>query len=224
MLFKSTITDRDRRPDPAQNVFQLPRGGNFEKIRKVILLMHMSLDGFVAGRNGEMNWITIDDEIFEDANDLANSADLALFGRTTYSMMESYWPSVLTNSNSTERELEYAMWMENVSKIVFSTTLDKVEWNNTRLIKETITEEMMRLKQEPGMNMIIIGSPGLTHSFMERGLIDAYRVNVNPVVLGDGVPLFKNFRDRVNLKLSRSRTFPSGVLGLLYETKKYLTT
>ena len=224
MLFKSTINDGHRRPEPAQNMFHVAGERNVQKMRKVILLMHVSLDGFVAGRNGEMNWITIDDEIFKDANDLANSADLALFGRTTYTMMESYWPSVLTNSNSTERELEYAMWMENVSKIVFSTTLDKVEWNNTRLIKENITEEMMQLKQEPGMNMIIFGSPGLAHSFMERGLIDAYRVNVNPVVLGDGVPLFKNIRDRVNLKLSRSRTFPSGVLGLLYETKNYLTT
>jgi len=148
--------------------FHLPGMKNLVKMRKVVLLMHMSLDGFVSGKNGEMNWITIDDEIFKDANDIANTADIALYGRKTYQMMESYWPSVLANANSTPLELEHARWMEEVRKIVFSTTLEKVEWNNSTLIKGNIVEEMMALKQKPGRSVIIFGSPGLAHSFIQQ--------------------------------------------------------
>jgi len=188
--------------------------------RKAILLIHMSLDGFVAGPNGETDWITIDDEIFRDSNVLANTADVALYGRTTFQMMESYWPTVLTNSNSTPAELEHAIWMERVKKIVFSTTLDRVEWNNTTLIKANIAQEVTRLKQQPGRNMIIFGSPCLAHSLIERDLIDQFRINVNPVVLGEGIPLFTNADERIRLRLLQSKRFHSGVVGLLYERKK----
>jgi dihydrofolate reductase len=187
--------------------------------RKLILLIHTSLDGFVAGPNGETDWITIDEEIFKDSNILANTADIALYGRATFQMMESYWPTVLTNSNSTPAELKHAIWMERVKKIVFSTTLENVDWNNTRLIKGNVDEEMARLKQQPGRNMIIFGSPCLAHNFMERGLIDQFRINVNPVVLGEGIPLFKNTDERIHLRLLESKTFRSGVVGLLYERK-----
>jgi dihydrofolate reductase len=187
--------------------------------RKVILLIHMSLDGFVAGPNGETDWITIDEEIFKDSNVLASTADIALYGRATFQMMESYWPTVLTNSNSTTAELEHAIWMEKVKKIVFSTTLEHVEWNNTTLIKNNIGEEITRLKQHPGRNMIIFGSPCLAHSLMELELIDQFRINVNPVVLGDGIPLFTNADDRIRLRLHQSKRFHSGVVGLLYERK-----
>jgi dihydrofolate reductase len=187
--------------------------------RRVILFIHMSLDGFVAGPNGETDWITIDDEIFKDANALANTADIALYGRTTFQMMESYWPTVLTNSNSTPLELEHAVWMERVKKIVFSTTLERVEWTNTTLVKDNIGEEMTRLKQQPGRNMIIFGSPCLAHNLMERGLVDRFRINVNPVVLGEGIPLFKNADERIHLRLLQSKRFHSDVVGLLYERK-----
>jgi len=189
------------------------------KDRKVILFIHASLDGFVAGPNGETDWITIDDEIFKDSNVLANTADIALYGRATFQMMESYWPTVLTNSNSTAAELEHAIWMEGVKKIVFSTSLEGVEWNNTRLIKGNFEKEMINLKQQPGRNMIIFGSPCLAHSFMERGLIDQFRINVNPVVLGEGIPLFTDANERIHLRLRQTKTFQSGVVGLLYEKK-----
>jgi dihydrofolate reductase len=220
MLLKNSIIYRNRSIDRFGGIFSLPGAKNIVKMRKVILLMHMSLDGFVSGKNGEMNWITIDDEIFKDANELSNTADIALYGRKTYQMMASYWPSVLTNANSTPLELEHARWMEEVTKIVFSTTLEKVEWNNARLIKRDVVEQVIELKQKPGRNMIIFGSPGLTYSFMEQGLIDEYRINVNPVLLGSGVPLFKNIGDRINLKLSKAKIFSSGVVGLLYDRKK----
>jgi dihydrofolate reductase len=186
------------------------------QMRKIISFMHVSLDGFVAGLNGEMNWITMDDEIFEDAIALAATTDTAVYGRTTYQMMESYWPTVLINPTATKNELHHAEWVENINKIVFSTSLEKAEWNNTRLIRRNIKEEVTKLKQQPGKSMMIFGSPRLTHSFMQMGLIDEYRININPVLLGNGIPLFKNISDRINLKLLKAKIFESGVVGFHY--------
>jgi len=188
--------------------------------RKVVSFVHASLDGFVAGPNGEMDWITMDDEIFEDAIALAAAADTALYGRTTYQMMESYWPSVLRSPQATKNELHHARWVEDVTKIVFSTSLETVDWNNARLVKNNIPTVLDTLKHQPGKNMMIFGSPRLTHSFMQMGLIDEYRINVNPVVLRDGVPLFDNINDRINLKLLNTKIFESGVIGLHYATSR----
>jgi dihydrofolate reductase len=189
------------------------------KMRKIISFMHVSLDGFVAGVNGEMSWITMDDEIFEDAIALASTTDAALYGRTTFQMMESYWPTVLKSDTATKNERQHAEWVENINKIVFSTSMKKAEWNNTRLIAKNIKEEVIKLKRQGGKNMMIFGSPRLTHSFMQMGLIDEYRINLNPVVLGEGIPLFINLSDRTNLKLINAKTFEAGVVGLHYETK-----
>src|SRR4030095_10541167 len=191
--------------------------------RKIMSFMHVSLDGFVAGIHGGMEWVTMDDEIFEDAIALTAAADTALYGRTTYQMMEGYWPSVLKSAHATKNELHHADWVENINKIVFSTSLEKAEWNNTKLIRKNIWEEIAKLKQQPGKKMIIFGSPGLTHSFMQMRLIDEYRINVNPVVLGNGVPLFRNIEDRINVKLLNARIFESGVIGLHYETRQSTT-
>jgi dihydrofolate reductase len=166
-----------------------------------------------------MNWITIDDEIFKDAIMLADNADTALFGRVTYQMMESYWPTVLANDSSTELERQHAQWMEDTNKIVFSETLDKVAWNNTRLINKNIPKEIINLKQLPGKNIMIFGSPRLTHSFMQWDLVDEYRINVNPVILGAGIPLF-DIHNRINLELIATKNFKSGVVGLHYKTIK----
>ncbi len=187
------------------------------KTKSVIAFMHVSLDGFVANRRGEMDWITIDDEIFKDAIELSDLADTALFGRVTYQMMESYWPTVLSNDSSTRLELQHARWMENISKIVVSSTLEKANWNNTRLIKDHIAREILELKHRPGRNIMIFGSPGLTHSLMEWGLVDEYRININPVVLRGGIPLF-SVPARINLKLLATKNFKSGVVGLHYKT------
>jgi len=180
----------------------------------------MSLDGFVAGPSGAMDWVTMDEEIFKDAIDLAATTDTALYGRTTYQMMEGYWPTLLTNPNSTTLELHHAKWVEDTQKIVFSTTLEKVNWNNTRLIKENIAEKISKLKQKQGKNMMIFGSPKLTHSFIQMNLIDEYRINVSPVILGKGVPLFKNIHHAIDLRLLRTKKFNSGVVGFYYEQKK----
>jgi dihydrofolate reductase len=189
-------------------------------MRKVILLMHMSLDGFVAGPNGELEWIRAEGEIFEYAIELTKSVDTAIFGRVTYQGMESYWPTVPANPESTALDLQHAHWIENACKLVFSKSLEKVEWNNSRLIRDNITEEMAKLKQQPGKNMMIFGSPSIAQTFMQLGLIDEYRLNLNPIILGSGIPLFKDSMDTINLKLVETKTFSSGVLGLNYQPER----
>lgn len=219
-LFHFVLYHTQRHIHQLREIFRVTTTSEIKSTpRKIMSFMHASLDGFVAGLNGEMNWITMDDEIFEDAIALAAAADTAMYGRTTYQMMESYWPSVLNSSEATQNELHHAKWVESVNKIVFSTSLDRAEWNNTKLIKKNIHEELVRLKQQPGKNIMIFGSPRLTHNLMQMGLIDEYRINVNPVVLGNGIPFFKNMDERINLRLLGSKTFESGVIGLHYETK-----
>ena len=185
-------------------------------MRKIISLMHVSLDGFAAGPNGELEWAIVDEEIYQDVTDLLRTVDTAVYGRVTYQMMESYWPTVPANPASTALELQHAHWVEKIHKIVFSRTLETAKWNNTRLIKENIAEEVAKLKQQPGKNLMIFGSPSITHTLTYLGLIDEYRINVDPVILGSGIPLFKDVKDRIHLKLLEAKTFHSGVVGLHY--------
>ena len=186
-------------------------------MRKVVLFMHLSLDGFAAGPNGELDWISYDTELEQYAEEIVSTVGAALYGRVTYHMME-YWRTVLTNPAATKHEIDHAHWIENIPKIVFSKSLDKVEWNNTRLIKDNIAAEILKLKQQPGKDLVIFGSPSLAQTFMQLDLIDAYQLTVNPVVLGSGIPLFNQIKDKIKLKLLASRTLSSGVLGLHYET------
>lgn len=189
-------------------------------MRNVVLFMHISLDGFVAGPNGELNWISYDEELQKYAEGIVNTVGTPLYGRTTYQMMEAYWPTVLNNPAAKPHEIAHARWIENVEKIVFSKSLEKVEWNNTKLIKGNIVEEVSKLKQQPGKDLVIFGSPGLARSFMEMNLIDQYQLTLNPVLLGRGIPIFENIKSRSDLKLLSAKTLNSGVLGLHYQTKR----
>jgi dihydrofolate reductase len=134
--------------------------------------------------------------------------------------MQSYWPAVLTDPEALPRDLKHAHWVENVSKIVFSTTLSRAEWKNSRLVKDHIAEEIASLKQQPGLDLMIFGSPRLTHTFMHLGLIDEYRLFLNPIVLGGGSPLFQGIKDWTRLKLLEAKPFHSGVVGLHYQVIK----
>ena len=189
-------------------------------MRKVVLFMHISLDGFAAGPNGELDWISYDKELEKYAEEVVSTVGSPLYGRVTYHMMESYWPTVLNDPSATKHDMDHARWLEDVEKIVFSRTLEKVEWHNTRLIKDNIAEEVSKLKQEPGNDLVIFGSPGLARNLMQLGLIDEYRLTVNPIVLGRGILLFKDIKGQVNLKLLETRTLNSGVVALHYEVKQ----
>ncbi|MFH4406437.1 dihydrofolate reductase family protein, partial [Acinetobacter baumannii] len=128
-----------------------------------------------------------------------------------------YWPTMLSNPEASEHERNHAEWIEKTEKIVFSTTLDTVEWNNSRLVKDHVEEEINKLKQQPGKDMVILGSPRFAHYLMQLGLIDEYKITVSPVLLGSGLPLFQGIEQKTSLKLIENKTFASGAIGLHYQ-------
>jgi dihydrofolate reductase len=155
----------------------------------------------------------VDEEFNELAIEQLNSADVLLFGRVTYELMASYWPTPAATTN----DPIVADKMNGLPKIVFSKTLSSVEWQNTRLVKENIAEEISKLKQQPGKDLIIFGSSDLAATLIQHGLIDEYRIMVNPVVLGNGKSLFKGIHHKLDLKLLKTRTFSSGNVLLYYQ-------
>lgn len=183
-------------------------------MRKVIAAMSMSLDGFC-----DHTEMIADDETHQHFNDLLRNADTILFGRTTYQLMESYWPEVVKNPTGNESEDEFAILIDDISKIVFSRTLENIAWKNTTLKNEVTAEDILALKNQPGKN-IIVGSPSLIVALSKLDLIDEYHLVVHPVVLGHGLTLFKNITDRINLKLLRTKTFNCGAVALYYESTK----
>jgi dihydrofolate reductase len=189
-------------------------------MRKIISLIHVSLDGFAAGLNGELDWIAYNDEIEQYAHAMHDVTDAVIWGRNTYQIMAGYWLTVPGNPDSTPAERNHARWLEEATKIVVSRTLDSVEWNNARntvLIKDNITEEINRIKQQPGKDIWFLGSPGLLRTFMQLDLIDEYRFNVNPVILGSGQSLFDDVNTKLSLKLLEARPFKTGSVVLRYE-------
>lgn len=188
-------------------------------MRKIILFMHVSLDGFVEGPNGEndLDWISYDKEMEKHAENTIQNVDAAIYGRVTYQMMEGYWPTVPSNPSSSHHDMNHAQWIEQVTKIVISSSLETVEWNNTILIKDNILKEISALKKQPGKDMMIFGSPSLSYTLMQLGLIDELKLTLNPVLLGKGIPLFKDIKEKCKLKLKNSKTFDSGVVALHYQ-------
>ena len=187
-------------------------------MRKVILLMHATLDGFVAGPKGEMDWIKVDEELFEPIGKITDDADTAIYGRVTYQMMENYWPTAAEQPSATKHDIQHARWVNKALKIVVSKTLQHSSWNNTKIISEQIAEEIQKLKQLPGKNLLLIGSPQLANAFMQLGLIDEYYIYLNPIILDKGIKLFDDVQHRIKLNLLDVMNFKSGVVGLHYET------
>ena len=182
----------------------------------------MSLDGFC-----DHTAMIADDEIHQHYNELLSNADTLLFGRITYQLMESYWPSVVKNPTGKKPMDEFALLIDNISKIVFSRTLKSddpiiIGWKNTELKKEVIKEEVLELKQSrnSGSKNILVGSPGLIVALTQLDLIDEYQLAIQPIILGNGLPLFKNVRDRVDLKLLKTKTFGCGAVSLYYQPTK----
>jgi dihydrofolate reductase len=186
-------------------------------MRKVILAMQVTLDGFIEGPKGEVDWaMKEDEETWKYVFDVQRSADTLLLGRVMYPGFEKYWLAARTNPSSTKNEIEYARLADTMQKIVFSKTLKKVEWKTTRIVKDHIAEEIQRMKQQPGKDMVLLGGAGLASSFMNLGLIDEYHLIVNPLILGGGKPLFKDVKERHKLKLINTKTFKSGKVVLHY--------
>lgn len=185
-------------------------------MRKLVLFMHLSLDGFAADENSGLGWISYDADLQQYADSIVATVGSPVYGRGTYELMAGYWPSVLASPDETERNKAHARWVEQAPKIVFSRTMKKAAWNNTTVINDHVVEEVQTLKQQPGKDLVIFGSPGLAHSFLELDLIDEYQLTLNPVLLGRGRQAFQKIKEKTNLKLLKATTFKSGVVGLHY--------
>jgi dihydrofolate reductase len=190
-------------------------------LRKIIVSMRVTLDGFIAGPHGEMDWMEafFDEALATYESELQQTVDTTLFGRVTYQGFASYWPQVALDPASPPGLVEYAQHMNAMRKLVFSKTLSRVEWNNSTLVKEIVPEDITKMKHEPGRDMVIYGSASVVRTLTKLGLIDTYQLLVFPVVLGSGKPLFQDLLHTVKLSLVTTRTHPSGVVVLSYQPR-----
>lgn len=190
-------------------------------MRKIIAALRISADGFIQGPNGELDWV----ETWEDPFDIIHQVDTCILGRRMYPGYEPYWTAVLANPESilpftgkipSRGEIEYAHFAEKTPHFVLSKTLHEVEWKNTRIIRNA--EEIGKMKQESGKDMYAIGGATLVSSLMNLGLIDEVRLVIHPVILGQGMTLFKNVKERHALKLLEAKPLESGMVRLTYNT------
>ena len=182
-------------------------------MRKVIMFNLITLDGYFEGPENDIGWHQVDDEFNEFAIEQLSSTDGLIFGRLTYQLMANFWPTPA----GLEGEPATANLMNSLPKYVFSKTLTKVEWNNTSLVKGEAVRELNKLKQGHGNDLFIFGSADLSSTFTKNGLIDEYRLILNPIVLGAGVPLFKDNGEMLKMKLLKTRLFHNGNVLLYYQ-------
>ncbi len=180
-------------------------------MKKVIFQMSVSLDGFIEGPNREIDWHLVDDDFNAYAVDMLKASDVLIMGRRTYELMASNWPTDTDNDPVVKEK------MNSTPKLVFSRTLKKVEWQNSRLATGSIADELARLKQVPGDGVLPVGGSGLAASFLEQGLIDELHIILTPILLGAGKTVFDGIKKRYPLRLLSTRTFNSGNVVLVYE-------
>ena len=179
-------------------------------MRKLIAAMNMTLDGYC-----DHTAMTADDEIHQHYTDLLREADTLIYGRKTFQLME-YWRSVVDNPTGNKATDDFAVTIDNASKIVYSRTLDSVDWKHTELKREIDKDDLLNLKEQPGKNMLV-GSPSMIIALANMGLVDEYQFSVHPTVLGSGLPLFRNVAGRIDLKLISTKTFGCGAVTLYCE-------
>jgi dihydrofolate reductase len=185
-------------------------------MRKLVVFNQVTLDGYFVDKNGDMSWAhreTRDSEWDSFVEDNARGGGVLVFGRITYELMASYWPTPVASRN----DPVVARRMNDMPKIVFSRTLDSVSWANTRLVKSGVAEEIRKLKGEQGNGMAIMGSGTIVSQLASEGLIDEYQLVVIPIVLGGGRTMFDGVKNRLKLKLTRTRAFGNGSVLLCYQ-------
>jgi dihydrofolate reductase len=192
-------------------------------MRMIVSFVHVSLDGFVAstakGPAG-LGWISRSADLFEYVEKRIQQTDTALYGRTTFEMMESYWPNAADGPDASPHDHEHSRWYKSARKVVLSKTLSEKNHVNTQIIRSNLSDEINKLKHSSGSEILMFGSPSATHALMAENLIDGYWLFVNPILLGQGIPLFKNINDQTALALVNTNIFPSGVVCLQYDVKR----
>lgn len=189
-------------------------------MRKLVLLAHISLDGFVAGPGGELSGFDAADENLAFVAGLTETADTALFGRVSYEMLNSYWPTAKDLPNATAAEIKYAVWYNKAQKIVLSTTLPDTGAPELTIIRNDVLHAIRKYKEQPGRGILLFGSPRVSQLLVQTGLIDSFWIFVNPVLFGKGIPLFTGNHPHVKLVLTHTQTFPNGETALQYVVKK----
>jgi dihydrofolate reductase len=196
-------------------------------MRKVIAALQTSVDGFIEGPNGELDWaMAEDEETWKDVFEMLESVDTCVLGRMMYPDYEKYWLAVLANPSgplpmggktATKNEVAYARWADKTQHVVLSKTLKKAAWKATRIVRNV--EDIQKLKEQPGKSIYVVGSATLVSSLMNAGLIDEVQLMVNPLVLGGGKALFKDVKERHALKLVRATPLKSGKVRMTYSTR-----
>ena len=198
-------------------------------MRKVKLQMQLSADGFVAGPNGEMDWMVWDwdDELKKHVNELTDPVDCILLGRVLAQGFIDAWASRATNPESTTEEVAFSHKMNDTPKIVFSKTLSTAKsglppgtWKNTTLAKGNLVEEITTLKKQPGKDIIAYGGATFVSNLIKEGLIDEYHLFMNPAALGKGMAIFKGLENHLNFTLVKAKSFSCGIVAFHYEPKK----
>jgi dihydrofolate reductase len=182
-------------------------------MRKLSVFNLMTLDGYIAGQDGDISWHNVDKEFQELAEKASNSGNILLFGRVTYELMMRYWPT----PEAIKNDPIVAQGMNNSEKIVFSRTMNKADWNNTKLVKDNMLMEIRKLKQGSGKDMTVLGSGNVVSQLAQERLIDEFQILLNPVVIGKGKTMFEGVKDRFSLKLTKTRVFGNGNVLLNYE-------
>jgi dihydrofolate reductase len=180
-------------------------------VKKIILQLSVSLDGYIEGPSHELDWHLVDDEFNAYAVEVLEKSDVLIMGRKTYDLMAGYWPTATDNDPVVKEK------MNRTPKLVFSRTLTTVAWENSRLASGSIPEEVARLKKVPGDGQLWVGGSSLAASFLEQGLIDELRIILTPVLLGGGITLLDGIKKRHPLRLLSTRKFSSGCVAMIYE-------
>ncbi len=185
-------------------------------MRNLILVVHISLDGFVAGTKGELDGFDASEENLRFVCSLTEGADATLMGRISYELLNEWWPTAATRAGATTAQIDYSNWYNAAQKIAVSKTLPDEHLHNTVIIRDNIEEEVSKLKQQPGKNILIFGSPSIAQLLIEADLIDSYWIFINPVIFGKGIKLFTESSKMLKFTLVSSKSFPNGEFGLHY--------
>ena len=183
-------------------------------MRKLVLLAHISLDGFVAGPKGELDGFEAAEENLAFVCSLTENADAALFGRISYQLLNSYWPTARDHPGATKPEVDYSNWYNGAQKIVISKTMSGQSSEQTTVISGDIQNEIIKLKEKAGKDILIFGSPSVSQLLMQANLIDVYWIFVNPVIFSAGIPLFAGLSDKIKLRLVSTKQFVNGEIAL----------
>ncbi len=186
-------------------------------MKKITLFVHCSLDGIAVSPDRGLDWIYIDDVIFEFAGNMTAASDVALYGRKTYEIMEAYWPTAADQPNASRHDREHAAWYKSVHKVVMSRSLQGHHAPDIQVIGQDLPREINALKQLPGSgNILMLGSPTASHALADLGMIDDYWLFVNSVVLSEGIPVFRYGAGRKRLHFVESHPYTGGVVALHY--------